>query len=319
MSSGSSRADSAVEPTRSQNMTVSWRRSAESALAGAADGAFSASIADINLRRCPTAATPRSLRSSSVSFGSTSPPIALSRNAASYCPRPSSCSHLPTSIRASDLRPHDGLTRPRCPCFGRPVGFAASPRCWLLGSLAGAPSGAVVSARSGPGPDALPRRAGGRRAEGRREKRFQLRKNGNIGMIPSWEIDTTRESFQLPARRPLLQQRQAASKKNARGRAQPIDNTHFGRENPRESEINPSAPVPAIRGAFGHARGALRKSKSPLAPGRALEGRGADYPRRCGQVRSRLSVSTACAAVGLSASDPRLVKARSSSIIFGVQ
>jgi integrase len=30
ISSGSSRADSAVEPTRSQNMTVSWRRSAPS-------------------------------------------------------------------------------------------------------------------------------------------------------------------------------------------------------------------------------------------------------------------------------------------------
>src|SRR2546423_349370 len=29
MSSGSSRAESAVEPTRSQNRTVSWRRSAE--------------------------------------------------------------------------------------------------------------------------------------------------------------------------------------------------------------------------------------------------------------------------------------------------
>ena len=29
MSSGSSREDSAVEPTRSQNITVSWRRSAE--------------------------------------------------------------------------------------------------------------------------------------------------------------------------------------------------------------------------------------------------------------------------------------------------
>src|SRR4249920_3754981 len=31
MSSGSSRAESAVEPTRSQNMTVSWRRSADPA------------------------------------------------------------------------------------------------------------------------------------------------------------------------------------------------------------------------------------------------------------------------------------------------
>src|SRR6266849_3110742 len=31
MSSGSSREESAVEPTRSQNMTVSWRRSADAA------------------------------------------------------------------------------------------------------------------------------------------------------------------------------------------------------------------------------------------------------------------------------------------------
>ena len=34
MSSGSSRADIAVEPTRSQNMTVSWRRSAASTAGG---------------------------------------------------------------------------------------------------------------------------------------------------------------------------------------------------------------------------------------------------------------------------------------------
>ena len=39
MSSGSSRADSAVEPTRSQNMTVSWRRSAASERGGGVGGA----------------------------------------------------------------------------------------------------------------------------------------------------------------------------------------------------------------------------------------------------------------------------------------
>ena len=38
MSSGSSRADIAVEPTRSQNITVSWRRSAASGF-GAGSGA----------------------------------------------------------------------------------------------------------------------------------------------------------------------------------------------------------------------------------------------------------------------------------------
>ena len=38
-SSGSSRAESAVEPTRSQNITVSWRRSAVSSGRGAAGAA----------------------------------------------------------------------------------------------------------------------------------------------------------------------------------------------------------------------------------------------------------------------------------------
>ena len=40
MSSGSSRADSAVEPTRSENMTVSWRRSAASATGGSGCGGW---------------------------------------------------------------------------------------------------------------------------------------------------------------------------------------------------------------------------------------------------------------------------------------
>ena len=79
-SSASSRAARPVEPTRSQNMTVTGRRSAETwwALAGAdlAWGAArfgegvapaKAEIAASNLRRSPTASTPISLRSSAVS------------------------------------------------------------------------------------------------------------------------------------------------------------------------------------------------------------------------------------------------------------
>ena len=81
---------SAVEPTRSQNITVSCRRSA-SAGAGASRGAAvaaaagasapSAAMASSSLRRWPTEVTPSSIRSSAVSFGSTSPSISLSRNA----------------------------------------------------------------------------------------------------------------------------------------------------------------------------------------------------------------------------------------------
>ena len=68
------------------------------------------------LRRWPTTATPRSLRSSTVSFGSTSPSIALSRNAASYCARPRLRSQSPTSIVVSPDSPgDDGRTRPCCP------------------------------------------------------------------------------------------------------------------------------------------------------------------------------------------------------------
>src|SRR5215472_15033143 len=63
-SSGSSLADSAVEPTRSQNITVSWRRSASSRRVGSvatgAEGAASATEAPPRLRiarnifnRCP--------------------------------------------------------------------------------------------------------------------------------------------------------------------------------------------------------------------------------------------------------------------------
>ena len=100
MSSGSSLVESAVEPTRSTNTTVSCRRSAP-ARVGCADGRatgcgsavtprarFSpckAAIAARSLRRWPIEVTPRPTRSSAVSSGRMSAPISLSRNACSYC------------------------------------------------------------------------------------------------------------------------------------------------------------------------------------------------------------------------------------------
>src|SRR5947199_10646014 len=58
-SSGSRRTDNAVEPTRSQNITVSCRRSPPAALATGSEAALlrSAVIAASNLRRCPTRPT----------------------------------------------------------------------------------------------------------------------------------------------------------------------------------------------------------------------------------------------------------------------
>jgi hypothetical protein len=85
------RAERAVEPTRSQNMIVTWRRStagARSPAGAAAEGsapvcsiawpsagscrAPSPPIASISLRRCPTDATPISCRSATVNSGSVS-------------------------------------------------------------------------------------------------------------------------------------------------------------------------------------------------------------------------------------------------------
>ena len=100
--------DIAVEPTRSQNITVNCRRSATAAaeagsacgcgFATAADEPNSSEIADKILRRWPTIATPMSFKSSAVSFGRTSLSISFSRNAASYCSRPKPRSHLPMSM-----------------------------------------------------------------------------------------------------------------------------------------------------------------------------------------------------------------------------
>src|SRR3954454_23716955 len=114
ISSGSSRHDSSVEPTRSANMTVSCRRSARTGAgaAGAAapapgeaeDGAASArsaAAASSSRRRWPTEATPISLRSSAVSRASRSASTSWSRNACSYRSKPSALSQAPTSTSAS--------------------------------------------------------------------------------------------------------------------------------------------------------------------------------------------------------------------------
>ena len=109
MSSGSSRADNAVEPTRSQNITVSWRRSAASVDEGVGDGPLgSATICAgpklaIALRsrlRSPKG-TPSFSMSLSVRSGRTSGPIFASRNACSYSLSPRPRSQSPTSIVAS--------------------------------------------------------------------------------------------------------------------------------------------------------------------------------------------------------------------------
>ena len=86
------RAELAVEPTRSENMTVSWRRSAASATGvigvvaagGAAAGPASAATAFSRRLRCPKD-TPIFSRSPSVRSLRTSASMSFSRNSASYC------------------------------------------------------------------------------------------------------------------------------------------------------------------------------------------------------------------------------------------
>src|ERR671933_1767904 len=60
-SSGSRRAESAVEPTRSQNITVSWRRSAEGLRAdGQADGSTTHGAAGVDPRALAVSVAPQS-------------------------------------------------------------------------------------------------------------------------------------------------------------------------------------------------------------------------------------------------------------------
>ena len=108
MSSGSSSADSAVEPTRSTNITVSWRRSAAEGRGPATRGGGDmlvagprAAMASSSFFRWPSDETPMSLRSSAVSRGSSSASMSLARNSSAYWGRPISRSQ--SSIRSSVL------------------------------------------------------------------------------------------------------------------------------------------------------------------------------------------------------------------------
>src|SRR5262249_7260935 len=127
-SSGSIRAERAVEPTMSENITVTWRRSAAVSLVGAgtvediSEGVGSGfvperkpTIASSSLRRSPTAATPKSLRSSAVSFGRTAASTLLSRNTFSYSSRPRLRSHPPTSMMGLPDEGDDDLGQRACP------------------------------------------------------------------------------------------------------------------------------------------------------------------------------------------------------------
>src|SRR6516164_5614072 len=114
-SSGSMRADSAVEPTRSENITVTWRRSAASlgataTVAGAGAAVFASerrsAIASRNTRRSPTVETPNSFRSSAVRRGRTFSVIELLRKVASYFSRPRLRSQLATSMTSRPAQAH---------------------------------------------------------------------------------------------------------------------------------------------------------------------------------------------------------------------
>src|SRR5499427_4083984 len=108
-SSGSSRAESSVEPTRSQNITVSCRRSASAGTTGAVwasgcgAGALSSAIALSMILRWPSR-TPIFSRSASLSSGNTSSSMALSRNASAYRSRERPRNHVAISITSPASR-----------------------------------------------------------------------------------------------------------------------------------------------------------------------------------------------------------------------
>src|SRR5215475_9262900 len=107
-SSGSSRVERGVEPTRSQNMTVSWRRWGASARVASLDSAASSSsaIARNILLRCPSE-TPIFSKSASVRSGRMFVSISLSAKRCAYCPSPSAFNHSAIGGIADtyDLRP----------------------------------------------------------------------------------------------------------------------------------------------------------------------------------------------------------------------
>ena len=117
-SSGSMRAESAVEPTKSENITVTWRRSARSSggalgaldvVVASTDGALPlaslrrAAMASSSFTRCPNDATPSSFRFSCVRLGRTVSSMSFSRKIASYFPRP----RLRSQTTMSMMAPHN--------------------------------------------------------------------------------------------------------------------------------------------------------------------------------------------------------------------
>src|SRR5689334_16724163 len=101
MSSGSSLAASCVDPTRSQNMTVTWRRSACCCSEG---WLRRCAAARRSLRRCPRDRPMRS-RSASSRSPRTSKSTSLSARTSAYWPRPSDESHEAKSIPPPAVRP----------------------------------------------------------------------------------------------------------------------------------------------------------------------------------------------------------------------
>src|SRR5262249_28956898 len=106
ISSGSKRVDSAVEPTRSQNITVRWRRSASSrdpvfgsVAESAGEASPSPAMARSILRRCPSS-TPSSFRSWSVRSRRIEKSMAFSAKRWAYSRRPIDSSHSAVLVMA---------------------------------------------------------------------------------------------------------------------------------------------------------------------------------------------------------------------------
>ena len=115
--------------SRRDRNTVIGRRSADASrpldgvdFAGEAGPAPAiTAIASSNRLRSPTTETPMSLRSSTVSRGSRSASILLSRNFSSYWPSPRPRSHPPTSIAAPHMAWQDDHSDAAA-CPAAPIG-----------------------------------------------------------------------------------------------------------------------------------------------------------------------------------------------------
>ena len=114
------RPDSAVGPTRSENKTVTWRRSARSSTTVSALGAAVDDEAFVlsSTRRAPNCvnftAVPNDTDAQIFQvlrrqFGRTVSSISFSRNAASYRSRPRLRSQAPISIRGPRCHPRRGI------------------------------------------------------------------------------------------------------------------------------------------------------------------------------------------------------------------